>query len=139
MREVLRGNIWSNWWPNSSPKATTACGGRNTHIDCKALSPVPISDPGVATGDDSDLGRGRKELGCKWHVFSYARACLCVCIGLESLCATINAFHFRVTELHTHTAVYIFISRMAGARVWFNRWLAGYRCVWLKAVPGWAS
>lgn len=34
---------------------------------------------------------------------------------------------------------FLFLSRMAGARVWFTRWLAGYRCVWLKAVPGWAS
>lgn len=92
------------------------------------------------------LAERQKELGWKWQwCFQLCPVHACVCICLESRCATMQLLPFRVAEhppphTHTHTRLYtfLFLFRMAGARVWSNRWLAGYRCVWLKAVRGWA-
>lgn len=59
---------------------------------------------------------------------------VCVC-SLYSAHGRVHCPHGRATALPTCTRIkrFVFLSGTAGAGVWPNRWLAGYRCVWLKA------
>lgn len=61
--------------------------------------------------------------------------------ALYSAHGRVHCPHGRATALPTCTRIkrFVFLSGTAGAGVWPNRWLAGYRCVWLEKAGGPAS
>lgn len=153
---------------DGGPSATTRCFARDLYIPSHCSIPRGTSGPRwalvslfallrarelpgpldaavcwassvISTGG----GGGRQRQAWQGRRGAWLPGRVCPCASMLSVLSTrpctLPPWQSHRAPTRTHVKRFVFLSGTARAGVWPNRWLAGYRCVWLEKAGSLAS